>query len=62
MRDAQAAGERASLILSQVASEVPLTDGQKSICATVRDETDRIVFSATLSIIGQWTELATEAA
>jgi len=61
-RDAHSAGERASLILSQVAGEVPLTEGQKSICATVRDEADRVVFSATLSIVGQWVDRAAEAA
>jgi hypothetical protein len=60
--DAQAAGERASLILSQVAGEVLLTEGNKSIRATVRDEANHIVFSAILSIVGEWTDQAAEAA
>jgi len=58
--DQHAAGERASLILSQIAGDMPLIDGRKSGCVTVRDEANRIVFTATLNIVGQWTDVAAE--
>ncbi|WP_336487581.1 DUF6894 family protein [Methylobacterium nigriterrae] len=50
----QAASERVAQILSQVAGDLPLEQGCKSILASVRDEADRVVFTAALSIAGHW--------
>jgi len=58
--DQHAAGERASLILSQIAGDMPLIDGRKSSYVTVRDAANRIVFTAILNIVGQWTDVAAE--
>ncbi|MEA1834400.1 hypothetical protein U8607_20105 [Methylobacterium durans] len=60
LADRENAGHRASYILTQIAGDAPLTDGGKRLSATVRDEANRIVFTATLNIVGEWGELGTE--
>jgi hypothetical protein len=45
------AGKRAAQILSEIALHEPRQDGCSNLLAPVRDEAERVVFTATLSIV-----------
>ncbi|CAO4165142.1 DUF6894 family protein [Methylorubrum extorquens] len=51
--DLQKAGDRAATILCEIAGEMPLKDGRSDMRATVRDDADNVVFTATLNIMGR---------
>ena len=53
----EAAGDRATRILAEIAAESPLKGGQSNLLANVRDQTGRVVFAATLTIVGKWLDL-----
>ncbi|MHB2208638.1 DUF6894 family protein [Methylobacterium sp. CM6257] len=48
-----AAGRRAAQILSEIALHDPHQNGCSNLLALVRDEAERVVFTATLSIVGK---------
>ncbi|MGH1569395.1 DUF6894 family protein [Methylobacterium sp. P31] len=47
------AGRRAAQILSEIALHNPPENGCSELLALVRDEAERVVFTATLSIVGK---------
>lgn len=47
------AGRRAAQILSEIALHDPGQNGCSELLALVRDETERVVFTAALSIVGK---------
>lgn len=47
------AGKRAAQILSEIARHDRSQNGCSNLLALVRDETERVVFTATLSIVGK---------
>ena len=48
-----AAGQRAAQILSEIALHNPSQGGCSHLLALVRDEAERVVFTATLNIVGK---------
>ncbi|WP_162560974.1 DUF6894 family protein [Methylobacterium durans] len=52
--DREAVMERAAVLLSDIAADVPLVRGQKELKTAVRNETGNVVYIAALNFAGRW--------
>ncbi|MER2266518.1 DUF6894 family protein [Methylobacterium oxalidis] len=59
--DETAIGVMANRLLAEIAAHEPITSGQRTLLASVRDEVGRVIYASTLNLTGTRVQAPTKA-